>query len=346
MASPPPAPLPPGFAGDPAWFPFHLDLASDALLLVRLEAAALKAASFLDQRALTPDAQRRQVAWADAAAALAGGGVQRDVQYIFHIGHVGSTLISRLLGELPSVLALREPLLLRTFAEAIGSGRWNAAEVGARTKTLSALLSRTFAAGQRALVKATSFTSEIAGRLVPPGSRALLLHVSPRAYIETILGGDASRQELALLTPSRIARLASRCPGLVLNAEAMSEAQKAAVGWACEMSALARSAAALGPERVLWLDFDAFLARPAERLTEAAAFLSHPLAAAEAEALVAGPLMRRYSKALEYDYSPALRRDVLADARRRFGPDIDRALAGLASLGARWPAIGALLERS
>ena len=32
------------------------------------------------------------------------------------------------------------------------------------------------------------------------------------------------------------------------------------------------------------------------------------------EEIVAGPLMRRYSKALEYDYSPSLRADLLADA--------------------------------
>src|SRR5436305_1097903 len=85
--------------------------------------------------------------------------------------------------------------------------------------------------------------------LRPAGARALFLYVPPRAYIETILGGDASRQELAILTPSRIARLARRCPGLVLDPERLGEAQKAAVGWACEMTSLVRSAAAFGRER-------------------------------------------------------------------------------------------------
>jgi hypothetical protein len=345
MKAVPTAPgLPADFAADPAWFPFFLDLPTDTLTLVRLDEAALRAASFLDQRALAPTTERRQVPWAAAATAVAAAGA-RDVQYIFHIGHVGSTLLSRLLGELPGLLALREPLLLRGFAEALADGRWGSGEA-ARLDALAALLSRRFRPGQRALVKATSFTSEIANRLVPPGSKALFLRVRPRAYIETILGGDASRQELAILTPSRIARLARRCPGLILAHDRLSEADKAAIAWACETTSLARSAAALGPDRVLWIDFDDFLERPAERLHEAAAFLGEPLGTAEADALVRGPLMRRYSKALEYDYSPALRREVLADARRRFEGEIAAALAGLERLGQRWPAIGGVLDRS
>jgi len=328
---------------DPAWFPFSLDLASDTLLFVRLDERELRAASFLDQRALGGATARRQVAWAEAAAAVAPD-ARRDLQYIFHIGHVGSTLLSRLLGESPSVLGVREPLLLRNFAETMAAGRWGEAETADRLSVLTALLSRTFGADQRALVKATSFTSEIADRLVPAGSRALFLHVGARTYIETILGGDASRQELAVLTPGRVARLAARCPGLVLNLERLTEAQKAMIAWACEMTSLGRSAAALGADRVLWVDFDDFLAEPARTLMRAAGFLGHAMA--EAERLIAGPLMRRYSKALEYEYSPALRREVLGDARRRFGGDIDAALAGLNALGQRWPAIGAAIGRS
>jgi hypothetical protein len=346
MESVTPAPAPPGgLAEDPRWFPFLLDLPTDTLLLVATDEAALRAASFLDQRSLAPGAERRQVPWRAAEEAL-GPGSRRDADYIFHIGHVGSTLLSRLLGELPSVLALREPLLLRAFAEALTQGRWPGAEEPRRLDALAALLSRSFRPAQRALVKATSFTSEIADRLLPAGSRALFLHVGPRAYVETILGGDASRQELAMLTPSRIARLAARCPGLVLDESRLSEAQKAAVAWACEMTSLAAAAAALGPERILWIDFDAFLAQPAEQLGAAATFLGHELPSAEAEALATGPLMLRYSKAPEYEYTAGLRREVLADARRRFGRDIDAALAGLAAMGQRWPAIGSMLERS
>ena len=126
-----------------------------------------RAASFLDQRLLGPQSETREIGWAELAAAFTAE-ARRDAQFIFHIGHVGSTLISRLSGELDGVFALREPLLLRSFAEM----KPDVAE--ARIPTLQALLSRTFDPGQRALVKATSFTSEIADRVVPAGSRALV----------------------------------------------------------------------------------------------------------------------------------------------------------------------------
>src|SRR5438874_8808669 len=86
--SPAPA-LPAGFAADAGWFPFSLDLATDALTLVRCDEKALRAASFLDERSLVSQAERHVVQWHDAAAAL-DPGAQRDAQYIFHIGHVGS----------------------------------------------------------------------------------------------------------------------------------------------------------------------------------------------------------------------------------------------------------------
>ena len=40
------------------------------------------------------------------------------INFIFHTGHVGSTLVSRLLDETGPVLSVREPLPLRTLAEA------------------------------------------------------------------------------------------------------------------------------------------------------------------------------------------------------------------------------------
>ena len=68
-----------------------------------------------------------------------------DARWIFHIGHVGSTLIARLLGELDSVLSVREPRALRdlTFFPPEVSAQLRAA--------LRALFSRTFAPDQTAL---------------------------------------------------------------------------------------------------------------------------------------------------------------------------------------------------
>ena len=94
-------------------------------------------------------------------------------------------------------------------------------------------------------MKATSFTSEIADRLVPPGSRALFLYATPDHYLENILAGENSWQTLQALSPIRLARLQGRCPGLEADLAAMHDGLKAALGWACEMSSL--EAAAVAP---------------------------------------------------------------------------------------------------
>ena len=58
-------------------------------------------------------------------------------------------------------------------------------------------MSRTFADDELACVKATSFVSEIAPRLVPPGERALFMFATPRNYIASILAGENSREGAA-----------------------------------------------------------------------------------------------------------------------------------------------------
>lgn len=332
----------------PAWFPFMLDSASDRVLMVRKTEADYKAASFLDGRSLSPTADRWVVGWNSLASALPAG-ARADAHFIFHIGHVGSTLVSRLLDEIPDFLALREPLILRTLAEALGpaapAGAWTAGAAAGRLATVRALLSRTFRLEQRAIVKATSFTSEIAAGLVAPHSRALFLYAHPQRYIAGILAGEASRQELGILTPSRVQRLRSRRPELGPIEEPRSEAQAAAIGWACEMTSLENEAEGLA-DRVMWLDFDLFLKDPASHLADIAAFFGTPISALQANAICAGPLMRRYSKAPEYEYSPQLRQDLLTEAALTQGPAIAGVLSWLVDLAKRFPQLSRALERA
>ena len=109
------SPLAQAFAQGPNWFPQQMDAASDRVLLVRMNEADYYTASFLDQRMLTQQSQPQWIAWDELEATDQAG--RSDANLIFHIGHVGSTLISRLLGELDGVFALREPQILRNFAD-------------------------------------------------------------------------------------------------------------------------------------------------------------------------------------------------------------------------------------
>lgn len=144
----------------PELFPIDLQPATDTAALLQLSRVDYEKASFLDTRL-----DRRPVAlppFAELEAAAHGLPVACD--YIFHIGHVGSTLLSRLLGTHPRVFSLREPLALRTFAQAHADpAPWTNAELARRMAVFLALYSRPWTADQRALVKATSLVGEIAG---------------------------------------------------------------------------------------------------------------------------------------------------------------------------------------
>jgi hypothetical protein len=94
-----------------------IDVVRDLALLIEFSQSAYQAASFLDDRILSSTTRgnwvplRRVIESAEQASHL------RPLHYIFHTGHVGSTLVSRLLDEIPGVCSLREPLPLRSLAD-------------------------------------------------------------------------------------------------------------------------------------------------------------------------------------------------------------------------------------
>ena len=322
-------------ASDATWLVQATDANSGLVRIVRMDAEAYRAASFLDDRMLTQPRETAVLSWADVVAAAPA--LQRnDARWIFHIGHVGSTLISRLLGELSDVLSIREPRILRDLAVVAADKRRGFAQY------IQPLFSRTFAPNESALVKATSFVSEIAPELVPPGQRALFLYATPRAYIASILAGENSVKEMAALASSRAERVAARAS----LAQPTNAAETAALAWACEITAIEKAAEAIPNEYVEWLDFDHFLADVPGMLGRAAKFFEFDADLARIEEIASGPLIRRYSKALEYDYSPSLRRDLIANAEAANRADIDRALVMLQSAAENSPLLARALDRA
>lgn len=330
-------PSPQDIAADATWLAQALDVHAGLARFIRMNREAYRTVSFLDDRMLQQPVVAHVLPIAGIAKTLASSG-RTDARWIFHIGHVGSTLVARLLGELPGVLSVREPRSLRDLALCPAGKRAELAP------TFQALMSRSFAVDQFAVVKATSFVSEIAAELVPPGERALFLFARPRAYIEGILAGENSVKELHVLAEQRDQRMSHRVGPL---AEARrSNAHLAASAWACEMSSLEQAAEAMHNQRILWQDFDRMLGGMAEALREAARFFKIATTETELAAVAGGPLMRRYSKALEYEYSPALRAELLADARQRNRAEIYDAMQMLAEEAKRSPLLKRALDRA
>jgi hypothetical protein len=326
--------------GSPALFPYMLDLPSDGVLFLRLNRTDYERASFLDARLHTPQVLSHVLPWPQVAAAIDAARLTERCGFIFHIGHVGSTLLSRLIGAHSRAFSLREPVILRTFAQLSGELEvrpqlLRKEDFDARLTGCLKLLSRTFETRQLPIIKATSFVSELATNLLSRAStpQAVMMFVSPESYIATILGGPNSRQEAKMLAPSRLLRLHRRIGAEAWQLASLSEGEVLALSWACEMSALAHAAHA-GGRRVFPVDFDRFLSSPATLLSSVLRHFGIEAAsdaetANEVRAIVEGPDMRRYSKAPEHAYDAVLRRDVLNAARAAHGAEIRRGLAWL-----------------
>jgi hypothetical protein len=298
----------------PAWYP--LSATGDDASMVSLTEADYVTASFLDERLLGQKPPQATVAIEKLRTAASA--LTPNAHYIFHIGHVGSTLISRLLGAHAGIFSVREPALLRTVP----------AELPMRD--LLALLARTWWTEQRTVIKATSVVNEIAARILATGEapRAILIYATPLAYLRGILGGPNSRIESRALAPARWRRFCRRFSAIGSGAVPRTEGEWIAMSWLCEMGALVEAAQRV-PSRTHWVDFDDFLRAPSAGLAAIFGALGTLCADSEVEALANGPIMQRYSKAPEYAYDAALRWDVLQSADQQHGAQVRQGMKWL-----------------
>lgn len=328
----------------PEWFPHELALPADGISFIRLKKADYQRASFLDARLVAAPGAKQVLRFDQIAAAIAAVPLAECGGYIFHIGHVGSTLLSRLVGAHARAFSLREPMILRTFAQLAAAPEERPREwrdnPDARLSLCLKLLSRTFDPRQRAVVKATSFVSELAAGLVSRTSqpKAVMMYVAPESYLATILGGPNSRQEARMLAPDRLARLHRRVGTAAWQLTSLGEGEMLAMSWACEMSALAEAVHA-GSDRALPFDFEQFLGRPAPMLMSVLRHFGIDATEKEVRAILAGPDMYRYSKAPEHAYDAELRREVLNEARVVHGAEIRRGLQWLDRAAAQFTAV-------
>jgi hypothetical protein len=337
-------------AGPPDVYAQTFDIVRDAALLVQFDAAVYRAASFLDDRILRPATKGGWVALSrltEAARALPGG---LPLHFIFHTGHVGSTLVSRLLDETGGVLSLREPLPLRVLADVhdrvgkldslVSEGRFTVL-----LDTFLRLWGRGYSDTRAVLVKATSSAARIAPQLLARRgeARAIYLSLAPEPYLATLLAGQNTPVDLRGHGPERMRRLLTYGLQPPTPLSQMSLGELAAMSWLAE-SASAREALKSAGVRVLAVDFDQMLTNIS---AEMARILNHFELSCEPvliSTLAQSPVLTRYAKAPEHAYSPQLRAQLLADSRVRNGAEMAKGMAWLERMAATNAGARAVLD--
>ena len=322
-------------AVSPDAYPQKLDLLRGLMLVIRFDADAYRAASFLDDRILAPSTQGGWLPIARAAEVAARITDPRPLHFIFHTGHVGSTLVSRLLDETGIVLPLREPLPLRSLAEAHDviaqpESLLSASQFTDSLDTILRLWTRGYEWTRAVVVKATSSAGRMAIPLLEswPQSRAICLNLGAEPYLATLLAGQNSAEDLRGHGPGRIRRLQARCTVPLDPLHRLSLGELAALGWLVE-TASQQEALRRFPERVLTIDFDAFLAAVTDSMARILGHFGLPLNQRYLAEIGASPVLRRYSKAPERPYSPDDRQLQLRESRRDNAAEIRRGMAWL-----------------
>jgi hypothetical protein len=232
--------------------------------------------------------------------------------YIFHIGHCGSTLLSRLVSAATDTQALREPLPLRALAIDQAYGR-AAILSGDASRSRLALLEHSWSrSSSKTVVKATSVCTNLMCQ-IDPAARMVFIYQRPEIHLAAVLAGENALPDLRGFAYYRYLRLQNYGFDLP-RLSVLSVGELAALSLLAEAIDANR---ALTRKTVMMLDFDRLLRQPESALAEVCGHLGLDAAPEKCREAVTGPIMRTYSKAPEYPYGPQVRNDLIADSRAR-----------------------------
>jgi hypothetical protein len=323
---------------DPDFLLQNFDFRERCGLIVKINEAAYRQTAFLDERVFSSDTQG---VWFPLPALLQNTvdlTITRSPHYIFHIGHCGSTLVSRLLGELPHAFSLREPITLLAMA-------MTQRELDLQDAPLSRnewqqlldmslkLLTRTYRADDRPLIKLTSAAGNLLGPLLEASkdSNALLLFVDLPTYLATMLRAEATRENLRAYAGAWRADFCRLIGDSAMTKTPLDDVHQAVISWLA-MILIFTEETARHPGRTLWLNFEDQLDAPARHLQAAGNLFGLQAHAETINTIVNGPLINRYAKDPQQRFDRHMRHRELEQANIQFKKEIRVALDWAESL--------------
>jgi len=328
----------------------RFDVIQQAGLFVQMPAGAYRSASFLDGRSFAADSPAGWVPFkAMREAVLSGTPPATPLHFIFHMGHTGSTLFSRLLDESGVVQPLREPLALRELATLYDkrgdpSSLMSPQDIDACAEIMLRLWARCRQDRRCAILKATSNAARAGEILMSmrPSSQAAYLSMAHEPFLAVNLGGPANIVDVRGHAESRMGRLIAYLGPIEDPLHAFSPGELVALGWLSEALTRQRLKAAIG-ERLLEIDFDKFLSDVPASMEKALSHFDLPGGIELAARIANSQALKRYAKAPEHAYSSQLRADVIRQSMRQNRAEIARGRAWLDKLASKHDKVAALI---
>jgi len=315
-----------GLSRSPDFLWQEIDFVNRRGLVAKFDEEGYRRASFLDHRAFVRDTEAVWLPYErllHEAAALPNPPAPHA---IFHVSHCGSTLISRLVAELPDCLPVRESLVALGLAVMRRDldrpeSRLDGAAWGSLFAAALRLLSRTYRPTQRAMLKFTS----ACGNLVTPflqgstESKALLLHTDLETWLTVMLRDENVRHNGRFYAQDWLKDLYALTGRRDIRLSVLSDPQQFAVNWLVAMLHFERAIQQF-PQRARRYDFEPFLADAAAGLRDLGGFFG--LDATRATQIAAGPLLKSYAKNPAQPFDRAARDRELQETRQRAGAEI------------------------
>ena len=219
------------------------------------------------------------------------------------------------------------------------------AQFGRLRDTLMRLWSRAYAESRAVVVKATSSAGRVAGALLAsePAARAIYLNLGAEPYLATLLAGRNSGIDLRGHGPVRIRQLQARIDAALRPLYALSVGELAAMSWLAE-TLNQREAVQRFPDRVMTLDFDRFLSDVEGAMAQVLRQFAVTAPTNYLSGLASNPVLTRYSKAAEFEYSPQIRAEALKESRYSNRDEIRKGLTWLENLAKAEPSVAQVMN--
>ena len=315
---------------NPDWHLQRFDWLQRKALILRLSREHYAQASFLDQ---TMEREAKEGYWYELHQLdqlfPSSEALPERLGLIFHIGHCGSTLISRVLGQLQNTLVLREPLTLRFLADCkreLGFSLALMDETDWMRLLRQVLLThgRIYLDRDLPIIKASSICNHLALDILGmhSGCRVLLIHIPLETYLASMLKSPNLLVDVRGFAKQRLQDFLRLRPESKLILHELSDWQLMVLSWITGMVDLIHANRQF-PEQTLMMNFDQWL--ESGGVEELADFFQ-----TGRENLQAGRILQRelgrYAKKTDHPYSPAQRSHGLNQSRQINGDLIRQAM--------------------
>jgi len=337
--------------GNPTWFLMNLNLAQRRCQFIRLPESSYYESSFLDRRLMTSHMEAHLLEIeslyqaypqeTDASGATA---------YIFHVGHCGSTLLSRALATKPNILPLREPLTFRVLGDSlrqiemptnfISKQEW----IRLKTSVLECH-SRQFRSTQLPMIKLTSTCNNLIEPLLlnHADRRGLFMFVSLECYLATMLNDSEDGARILdgrWQAPAAIEdwiNLVGLDPPRFTD---LSHEELLAIAWLMNMQRFLEAAKKLSADQFCFLNFDEFLESPEVHLENICRFFGVEKEISKIHAQYS-EIASRYSKSPNKEYKKSSRRTLIEKAHKKNTEQIRSAMIWVENMIEKYPCLSA-----